>query len=828
MVVIIGTHPATGATVFIVPTEDSPCPEEETISTGSGYEYGDTVLSTEPQIQNKFMCLTLEQYANFDYNDTLDLRLNQLNFTSGEHHLDSLLSVSNSAKFMMISEGATITCSSENATILLKSFKTVIVSGLEFVGCGRIDISYIDQFILVDSSIQASQLALYHIANATIFNSTFLCTQEGCDQPGVHVGLTIEESSKSMIQDCMFSGLMRQALYASQSTVFIVNSTFSRNNEAIGIVSIDNCDLWVLYSRFVDNIGIAMYTRTGWDFKDYHQIVMEQNVFTNNHYSYHTVKDFWSSPFVAIELAIVNTTVSICNCSFTNNGFKTLNIDIWDDGINTTTSVTITGCTFVNNSWPLSLHSDFASLPAHHTITLLIKWTNFTGNSGPALSMLIDAVHHPTHQDNDAYSLTIFQSSFVNNKGERLIDGRPSMYVAAGAIMIGTWNPLFPRAFNSNRNIQPYSLMLTINESDFMHNTAANFYYIDSNTMYDYVYIQSDMRDAKDQTINILHSNFLNNTCSGSGSAVATLSGHYNLSITDCLFVNHSAEYCGALALSADSTSITRSIFAYNRVWRNGGAICTLYRAAKLSISNSVFSGNYANEDGGALSTEDSFAYYYDFDAVGNITSVSADITNCKFFNNKAGRDGGAIRVTIDANQLIIRGSSFSSNRAMGLGGAISVDRSNLEITNSTFFNNSAEIGTSISSCDSKLNISADDNTTGLFKYENPNLPLCVFYDNSTAIPILTSSLPITLTTIIWSTESTSPGSKPPLSGSEGHRVLWIVAVAVSVSVVCIVVALLFLLMGCLWRRGTLKCYKNSTPEEGNRHGTYVPLVNNL
>ena len=694
------------------------------------------------------------------------------------------------------------------------------MSGLKFIGCGRIDISHVDQFMLVDSSIQASQLALFHIANATIFNSTFLCTQEGCDQPEVYVGLTIEDSPKSMIQDCMFSGLMGRALYANQSTVLIVNSTFSKNNEVIGIVSINNCDLWVLYSRFVDNTGMAMYISTGLDVNDHHQIVMEQNIFTNNNYSYHTVKDLWSSPFVAIELAIVNTTVSICNCSFTNNGFKTLNIDVGDDDhINTTTSVTVIGCTFVNNSWPLLLRSDFSlnSLYAHHTITLLIKWTNFTGNSGSALSVLIDAIHMYTALQD--YSLTIFQSSFVNNKGERWIDGRPSMYVAAGAVMIGTWNPLLPH--NPLKQIKPYNLMFTINESDFLHNTA-NFRYI--NTLYDFGYIVSDMRDAKEQTINILHSNFLNNTCYGSGSAVAILSGHYNLSITDCLFVNHSAGNCGALALSADSTSITRSIFAYNHVRRNGGAICTLYRAAKLSISDSVFSDNYANKDGGALSTEDLFAYYYYLNAVGNITSVSADITNCKFFNNKAGRDGGAIHATIDTNRLIIRGSSFSSNRAMNMGGAISTDRSNLEITNSTFFNNSAEIGISISSCDSKLNISADDNMTSLFEYENPNFPLCVFYAD---IPIPTSSLLITPTTITWSTESTSPGSKPPLSGSEGHRVLWIVAVAVSVLVVC-TVALLLLTMGCLWRRGTLKCYKTSAPEEGNRRGTYVPLVNNL
>ena len=171
----------------------------------------------------------------------------------------------------------------------------------------------------------------------------------------------------------------------------------------------------------------------------------------------------------------------------------------------------------------------------------------------------------------------------------------------------------------------------------------------------------------------------------------------------------------------------------------------------------------------------------------------------------------------------------------MGRGGVISVDKSDLELTSLIFFNNSAEIGEVISSCDS--NISTND-MTDLFQYEHPNFPQCVFYSSTTNLKsITTTSLRLSITptiAIILGTESVSPGHspgpKPPLSSIEHPVQLWIIIVAISAPFVCIVVLVLitaFVLGYLCCRRGTLKCYKHSTQERKNHHEAHVPLINN-
>ena len=165
-----------------------------------------------------------------------------------------------------------------------------------------------------------------------------------------------------------------------------------------------------------------------------------------------------------------------------------------------TASVIITGCAFLNNTWPLSLYSDFrdSSVYVHQTVTLLIEWTNFTGNSGPSVIIVIDAaVGNVDQRVQDTYSLTIFQSLFVSNEGDPPIQEPPSMYIAAGSVMIGAWNRRHPSY--RPKIIRAYSLTLVINESSFMHNVGS-FSHVDTYlALYYDDEIVSDMRDAKDQ-----------------------------------------------------------------------------------------------------------------------------------------------------------------------------------------------------------------------------------------------------------------------------------------------------------------------------------------
>ena len=73
------------------------------------------------------------------------------------------------------------------------------VSGITFIGCGEINVSYVEQFTFENSSIRMSYLILYQISNATITNSTFLCKQGDCnDTHPAEPALVIERSFKTV------------------------------------------------------------------------------------------------------------------------------------------------------------------------------------------------------------------------------------------------------------------------------------------------------------------------------------------------------------------------------------------------------------------------------------------------------------------------------------------------------------------------------------------------------------------------------------------------------------------------------------------------------
>lgn len=107
------------------------------------------------------------------------------------------------------------------------------------------------------------------------------------------------------------------------------------------------------------------------------------------------------------------------------------------------------------------------------------------------------------------------------------------------------------------------------------------------------------------------------------------------LNIDNCRFINNSAGYNGGAVSNA----------------REGST------AGKMVLTNSIFIGNDCVHDGGAVST-------YLSESV---------IKNCQFYNNTAGRDGGAIRVKFSDYHLIDN-CTFMYNLASGgngWGGAI-------------------------------------------------------------------------------------------------------------------------------------------------------------
>jgi len=101
---------------------------------------------------------------------------------------------------------------------------------------------------------------------------------------------------------------------------------------------------------------------------------------------------------------------------------------------------------------------------------------------------------------------------------------------------------------------------------------------------------------------------------------------------------------------------------------RGGGAICD--QASKCTtVKNTLFDNNYAVWRGGAVTVMNS---------TNNFSAY-----NCRFIDNNAGKDGGAIYY--NAGTLTVSNCYFENNNAVEKGGAIYVNGSNAQISDSVF-----------------------------------------------------------------------------------------------------------------------------------------------
>ena len=153
--------------------------------------------------------------------------------------------------------------------------------------------------------------------------------------------------------------------------------------------------------------------------------------------------------------------------------------------------------------------------------------------------------------------------------------------------------------------------------------------------------------------------------------------------ITNCNFINNTADRIGGAFFSASGGSVTGCTFTGNTAGY-GGAI---YFKNTGSVTNCTFTANTADRNGGAI-------YYSSNGGGGRVTGGS--VTGCTFTDNTADRNGGAIY--FDNNRdSIVTNSTFTGNTAKysnGGGGAIYFNNNRDSIvTNSTFTGNTAKYG---------------------------------------------------------------------------------------------------------------------------------------
>ena len=190
------------------------------------------------------------------------------------------------------------------------------------------------------------------------------------------------------------------------------------------------------------------------------------------------------------------------------------------------------------------------------------------------------------------------------------------------------------------------------------------------------IFLQGSKDYSNCENIMIRDSRFTDNFAGTNGGAVDFYRGALNGTVSNCSFVDNTANRSGgAIFWFGRNGTIHSSNFTDNRALGqveytdsygnltyggNGGAI--MWTGYHGSVDDCYFETNFAENNGGAV--------YLQGSDMGLCTDTKFD--NCTFVDNTAGLDGGAINWYVGARNGTVINSNFINNTAMHSGGAIS------------------------------------------------------------------------------------------------------------------------------------------------------------
>jgi uncharacterized repeat protein (TIGR03803 family) len=168
-----------------------------------------------------------------------------------------------------------------------------------------------------------------------------------------------------------------------------------------------------------------------------------------------------------------------------------------------------------------------------------------------------------------------------------------------------------------------------------------------------------------------------------------------NLTIDNVNFINNSSDndYGGALYFyGTGNLEISNSTFDGNSATTGYGGALEFDEGEDLIITNSTFANNSASDGsyGGAM----------EYEGQGNVI-----ISNSTFANNSAPDGGYGGAGYFETDELNITNSTFYNNSAGSYGGAIYIYANTANITNSTFYNNSSDDGGAIYNDGDEVNV---------------------------------------------------------------------------------------------------------------------------
>ena len=441
---------------------------------------------------------------------------------------------------------------------------------------------------------------------------------------------------------------------------------------------------------------------------------------------------------------IPNITISISTSHFIGNTDSRGGEAIYSDS-----SLVVTHCTFSNHRETRPHRSDSGSaitveLPnlIGNSPTITIEHTNFTNNSGSSRGGAIQA--------SGGLTLAVVNCYFNNNTAK--VHSGGAINYNRGEYMVVINSTFTNNIGNNGGAIDAICKHLSIVNSIFKDNKA--------------LYGSGGAINLPYMNINItvFNSYFINNNAEnglfrGSSGGAIYLRRSRSINITSSAFINNTATHCGVLDVQRDvfhkRVTFNTSIFDQNRATGepltdkiSGGVICI--RNASIIVLNSTFSHNSAAGNAGVIQVEGSTVEVNRSTFNRNMArgdggvfitrqnSSQFSLEQSSFAHNQAGSYGGVMYVGSAGSNVDIDRCTFNFNEASGKGGVAFITNSTMEVHDTHFNKNRADIGGSISACSSEVYI---DPSVQLINSVDPIQSLCTSYDEATVSITTTSPL---------------------------------------------------------------------------------------
>ena len=678
-------------------------------------------------------CLTLQQYVS---NPSRSSDGVTLEIHPGTHVLTSDLSVSNTNQFKILATGdnATISCSTRSVQMSFTSVDSVVISGVSFEGCNATTmtavshvsisaVSYNNSGDIAFRMVQAIHISdvsynywskqsinFNDIGELNVIRTAFLQQIQTDYKDGVY--MKIDNVNVATIQGSEFNAV-QVYLSAVENCSFVRSRFYSYHHyysdfEDVGILTIQSSTVAVKRCNFTDNHQRAVFAVDT-------NVTIHQSTFSNNSVfykggailMYQREQDYYTDCYYYGDQPRRMSSLIITNCKFSGNVAGTSGGAIYSDSV----SISIANCSFEGN-----------------------KVSNVTGiGSGGAVYVVV----------NGDSSMSVMQSTFQRNRVD-MNGGAIYASSSSSSVLLNGTN------FTDNtagKNGGAVYLNVTQSHDQSCDNTA-----------------DVDLNATSQSYVSVHRSNFIHNTAViGGGGAVYSgainLSTPADISISESTFRWNSAAFCGVLDVGHHLSDITiyQSFFSNNQATTHligGGVACV--RNSTLSISSSAFTKNRAELHAGVLYVDEGLVTIEESSFIENSAAIdggvlytyvyptSYTIRGSIFEGNRAGSDGGVGFVGQTGSVVRISASVFDGNNATSRGGVISVVGGLLEVSGTDMYNNIAEKGGVISSCQtSELQVSITGRDE-LVVQPDPELGFCELYDgNIDLYNINTTNIPI-------------------------------------------------------------------------------------